>query len=391
MFGGLLVPARDLELFEPRRTRPRQGFLPLAKVAPDVGVRLGYFPFRFVGLEAEGAYMPTTTLDANLPVSLWAVRGHVLAQLPVSSIAPFVLVGGGVFSVASLDPILGTDVDQALHLGIGTKIFINHRLSARLDLRDIISPRRGVDGGATNSLEVLLGLSLVLGRERDRAPEPRRRRSARTPADRDDDGFLDTEDRCPDVPGVAPEGCPAPGDPDGDGYFGADDLCPSDAGIEPHGCPDLDADHDGIPVPDDQCPDAPESFNGYQDDDGCDDEVPSDLQRFNGRLEGINFETGRASLTKASRPVLDEAVGVLNQHPSVRIEVSGHTDNTGSRDVNMRLSSSRAKAVKDYLVEHGVDGSRITTRGAGPDEPIDSNADRGGRANNRRIEFRVLE
>ncbi len=391
-FGGLLVPARDLELFEPRLTRPRQGFMPLASVAPDVGGRLAFFPFRFVGLEVEGAYMPTTTLEDRYAATLWAVRGHVLAQLPVASVAPFVVVGGGVLSVTSEEAILGQDIDQAFHLGIGTKIFINRRLSARLDLRDIISPRRGIDGGGTNSLEVLVGLSLTLGRKRDRDPEPAPEPTPEPPPpDRDGDGFLDTEDRCPDEPGVAPYGCPNPEDPDGDGFFGADDQCPDEPGIAPDGCPDLDADGDGILIPDDQCPDVPETHNGYQDEDGCDDVVPDDIQRFNGRLEGINFDTGRATLTKASLPILDEAVELLGKHPTIRIEISGHTDNTGSREINMRLSTSRSKTVMQYLVDRGIAADRITTRGAGPDEPIDSNATRVGRAQNRRIEFRVLE
>jgi OOP family OmpA-OmpF porin len=190
---------------------------------------------------------------------------------------------------------------------------------------------------------------------------------------------------------VAPDGCPAPDDPDGDGFLAGDDACPDEAGVAPDGCPDRDADRDGVLVPADACPDEPEEFNGFDDGDGCPDEVPDAIQQFSGRLEGVHFELSRSTLTKASLPVLDEAVKVLLQFPSVRIEVSGHTDNSGGRDTNMRLSQARAEAVQKYLVEHGVDAGRIVTRGAGPDEPIDSNATREGRASNRRIEFRVLE
>jgi OmpA-OmpF porin, OOP family len=390
-FGGAVFPARDLELFEPRVARPHQGFLPLATVAPDVGGRLAYFPLRFAGIEAEGAYMPTTTLDDGFGATVWAARGHAVAQLPFASIVPFAVVGGGVLSVTSPRVILGSDIDQAFHLGIGTKIFINRRLMARLDLRDVISPRRGVNAGATNSIEVLLGLSLTLGRKRDRdAVPPADEPPPKTPRDGDGDGFLDADDACPTKAGVAPDGCPAPADPDGDGFL-ADDACPTEAGVAPDGCPGRDADRDGVLVPDDGCPDEAEIFNGFDDDDGCPDDVPDAVKEFAGRLEGVNFELNRSTLTKASLPVLDQAVKVLVEFPSVRIEISGHTDNSGGRDTNMRLSQKRAEAVAKYLVEHGVDSARIVTRGAGPDEPIDSNSTREGRANNRRIEFRVLE
>ncbi|MCA9651582.1 MAG: OmpA family protein [Myxococcales bacterium] len=391
-YGGLMLPARDLELFEPRPNRPRQGFLPLATVAPEVGVRLGYFPLRFLGVEAEGSYLPTSTLKDGYPVSMFAVRGHLIGQLPFASIAPFALFGAGALGMRSNPAVvLGQDVDPAFHLGIGSKLFINRRIVARLDLRDVISPRRGVSGGATNSIEVLLGLSITLGRERDVDRQPEPEPEPTKPDDQDGDGFIDEEDACPTEAGVAPDGCPAASDRDGDGFVDEEDTCPDEAGVEPDGCPDRDADGDGILVPDDQCPQEPESYNGFEDDDGCADEVPDEIQRFSGRLEGINFELSKANLTKDSRPMLDEAVAVLVKYPHIRIEVSGHTDNSGKREVNMRLSQKRADAVKQYLVEHGVDESRIITRGAGPDEPIDSNASADGRANNRRIEFRILD
>jgi len=392
LFGGVLVPARDLELFEPRLTLPDQGFLPLASVAADVGLRAGYFPLRFLGIEAEGVYVPTTTLEAGHRVGLWSVRGHVVGQLPVSSIAPFVLVGAGALGLHSPPVVLGDDVDPSFHLGIGTKVFIDRRIMARLDLRDVISPRRGADAGATNSLEVLLGLSVTLGRERDHeAPPPAPAPAPAPAADGDGDGFLDAEDRCPVQPGVAPDGCPPPADGDGDGFLDDVDACPDRAGIEPDGCPDLDADGDGIDVPTDACPDQPETRNGFEDADGCPDDLPDEVRGFTGAIEGVNFETGKATLEASSHAVLDAAVKVLTDFPSVRVEVSGHTDNRGSREINMALSNERAQTVATYLQEHGIDASRITTRGAGPDEPIDSNASRSGRANNRRIEFRVLQ
>ena len=74
----------------------------------------------------------------------------------------------------------------------------------------------------------------------------------------------------------------------------------------------------------------------------------------------------------------------------MKVEVSGHTDSTGSTTANQTLSQTRAKSVVDYLVAHGVAQSRITSTGYGGTKPVASNATEEGRAKNRRIEFRVV-
>jgi OOP family OmpA-OmpF porin len=80
---------------------------------------------------------------------------------------------------------------------------------------------------------------------------------------------------------------------------------------------------------------------------------------------------------------------VLQEHPSLRIEIAGHTDNAGKHDSNMTLSADRAESVKSYLVGMGVSEDRIVTKGYGPDVPIDTNDTKTGRSNNRRIEFKI--
>ena len=81
---------------------------------------------------------------------------------------------------------------------------------------------------------------------------------------------------------------------------------------------------------------------------------------------------------------------MLKDHPDIRIEISGHTDDRGKDDFNMKLSQDRADAVKSYFTERGIDASRIETRGAGKTEPVESNRTKQGRAKNRRIEFKLL-
>jgi OOP family OmpA-OmpF porin len=391
-YVGMIIPARDVELFRPNLNLPQQGFRPLGKIAPEIGGRVGYFPIRFFGIEIEGGFAPTEEKQFGIPVNMWMARGHLIAQLGLWSVTPFVLVGGGALAVNSSQYALGDDVDPALHVGLGAKFYINRYVALRLDLRDVISPRRGVKEGATNTLEVLLGLSVTLGRKKDK-DEPKPEPQPQPPGDRDGDGFLDPDDKCPDEKGVAPDGCPPPppGDRDGDGFLDPDDKCPDEKGVAPDGCPDKDADKDGILIPDDKCPDEPETRNGFEDADGCPDQVPEELQKFNGTLEGVNFDINKATLRPESKTKLDEAVAVLKKYGTVRVEISGHTDSTGTRDHNMSLSKQRAEAVKQHLVSAGIDSARIETRGAGPDEPIDTNASNAGRAHNRRIEFRVLD
>jgi len=108
-------------------------------------------------------------------------------------------------------------------------------------------------------------------------------------------------------------------------------------------------------------------------------------------LNNIFFETGKAVLTKDSFEELDKLVGIMNDNPTMKIEISGHTDNTGSAVINARLSTERARAVVEYLVSKGIDRSRMTYMGYGPDYPIADNSTPEGRAKNRRVEFKILE
>jgi outer membrane protein OmpA-like peptidoglycan-associated protein len=384
---GVLFPSRAHELFEPDLDLDLQGFRPLQRAAFELGGRIGYFPMRFFGVEAEGAWMPSRTRDIDARVNLWGVRAHGVLQLGLWSITPFVVVGGGVLAVASPREALGSNIDQAFHVGVGAKAYINRWLAARIDLRNTVHPRQGISAGATNSPEVLLGLSFTLGRRRDRdVPAEARPGPALVLSDRDGDGIFDEDDACPDVPGVPPDGCPVE-DRDGDGFPDDEDACPDVPGVEPDGCPPVeDRDGDGFPDDEDACPDEP----GVEPD-GCPDTIPEEVSRFEGTLDGVFFDVGKATLRPQSRTKLDEAADVLKRHPKLQVEISGHTDSTGSRDLNMDLSRNRAESVKAYLVEQGVAADRIRTRGAGPDEPIDSNATKDGRAKNRRIEFRVLD
>jgi OOP family OmpA-OmpF porin len=103
----------------------------------------------------------------------------------------------------------------------------------------------------------------------------------------------------------------------------------------------------------------------------------------------INFQPGSAAIDPSSRGVLDSLASVALRCDRFAIEVAGHTDNQGGRDMNMELSQQRADAVADYLAAQGVARSRLTARGYGPDRPRSTNVSSEGQAANRRIEFYV--
>jgi outer membrane protein OmpA-like peptidoglycan-associated protein len=107
--------------------------------------------------------------------------------------------------------------------------------------------------------------------------------------------------------------------------------------------------------------------------------------------ENILFTVGKATLRAESYPELNRLVRLLNENLSVRIEVSGHTDNTGSSSLNKRLSRERALNVKRYLESQGINPDRIEYAGYGMDNPITPNTTPEGRAKNRRVEIKVIE
>jgi OOP family OmpA-OmpF porin len=105
----------------------------------------------------------------------------------------------------------------------------------------------------------------------------------------------------------------------------------------------------------------------------------------------IEFESGKATLTPSGQAILDEMATALRKVKGKKVEVIGHTDNTGLRESNLALSQSRAEAVRIYLAGKGISQDLVMVSGQGPDRPVAENTSADGRARNRRIEFRVAE
>ncbi len=106
-------------------------------------------------------------------------------------------------------------------------------------------------------------------------------------------------------------------------------------------------------------------------------------------LRNVFFETGKAEIQRASHTELDRLVELLEEVPALTIELSGHTDNQGSEKLNKELSQKRAEAVREYLINEGIDGSRLTAKGYGSEQPVATNKTKAGRQKNRRTEFKI--
>ncbi len=203
--------------------------------------------------------------------------------------------------------------------------------------------------------------------------------------DTDGDGIFDPADRCPhSAKGVRVnmQGCEV--DSDGDGVVDSKDRCPNSAPgivVNGNGC-EVDSDGDGVVNSMDRCQGTP--VNKPVDTVGC--ELKNVIV-----LEGVNFDTGSATLTGPSMSVLDRTAASLTKNPTLVVEVAGYTDNRGRDASNRRLSESRAVSVMNYLITKGVSPASLRAKGYGPDNPVASNDTTAGRAKNRRVELHLLK
>jgi outer membrane protein OmpA-like peptidoglycan-associated protein len=407
------------------------------------GGTLGIFVVRNLALEAEGAYTSTNPEGASgVDVSNTPVRGRLTYHIPLGGFASAIRLGAGY-----VRNMYGQDVDLdddgvtgvvGLRVGLGEKF----ALQADGTLDYVPSPDEDrVDNYSNWGVQV--GGVLLFGNEYDKDKDGVKDKADRCPGtpsgesvdadgcgasqrDSDSDKVNDSADRCPNTAAgasVDAEGCSAEQkDADGDGVSDASDKCPATPRGEPvdaAGCSGSQRDTDGDGVMDnaDKCADTPAGArvdaqgcspeqldtdgDGVSDAvDQCNDTPVGQVvdekgcpKLFEGTartviLEGVTFATGKAELTDESRAILTNVAQSLVANPEVRVEVAGHTDNTGGRRTNMRLSQARADAVKDFLEANGVGADRITARGYGPDTPVASNRTAEGRAQNRRVELK---
>ena len=217
----------------------------------------------------------------------------------------------------------------------------------------------------------------------DRCPSAAGSKEMKGCPDKDGDGVADIDDQCPDQKGtVALKGCP---DSDGDGVADKSDACPTQKGLAQfQGCPDTD--NDGVPDNKDKCP----NQAGPAENAGCPVPKAEEIQKINLSAKSIQFQTGKDIITKNSYAVLDIITEIMQQYPQTLWEIDGHTDNVGDDAKNMDLSNRRAAAVKKYFENKGISADRLKSQGFGETQPIADNKTAAGKAQNRRVEIKLL-
>lgn len=265
--------------------------------------------------------------------------------------------------------------------------------------------------------------------------------------DKDNDGVADKDDLCPrDSGSISMKGCP---DTDSDGVIDNDDVCPDEYGKkELDGCPDIDNDgiadyqdscrlvsglkmYNGCPDSDgdgvidklDKCPTLKGSkiLNGCPDADGdgltdLEDNCPYEVgpienkgcpivvqepnavvltveerKVLNEAFSNLEFETGTSEIKMSSLLSLEELANLLVVKSEYKLSISGYTDNVGNPKNNVKLSQSRANAVKAFLIMKDVAANRLTAKGFGSKNPVADNKTAEGKARNRRVEFKILK
>ena len=418
------------------------------KERAGAGARLslisGYGWSTFI-LEAEGGYSEQKLGLSS--IKYIPARARLLYALPIGSTASLLLGGGGVRNEYMVDSTHSNDWGYTALAGLRIKLgtFMTLRLDAVVDY--IENPVNESDLFPRNiNKSAHAGLSFPLWRSKfvppakekgkwnvtestqaapkeqpkeepkddkkdEAAPPPQapvqvQQQLAMNEPDADRDAVPDSRDLCAaTAPGstVDAQGCQVYRDTDDDGVTDVRDRCPATPHgtlIDGYGCPARpmeavreaparDSDGDGVDDPRDKCPGTPVGVPA--DASGCPIVIPKMEGPRTVTLRGVTFMSGRDELTPSSLVVLDEVAKQLVAVPELKIEIAGHTDSKGTRIRNIRLSLSRAEAVRAYLVMQGVPAERLTARGYGPDKPVASNAGPNGRAMNRRVELRRLD
>jgi len=345
-------------------------------------------------------YLPKTSNTSN------GIAGEAEATInarPVSDnhlFSPFITAGIGAGYYNRLGGYIPVGI--GFQFNIQSQVYIMLQSQYRMTVTSNIIPKN-----LYHSIGIIQNVGNQNQSQVSQLPAP----PAAVVLDRDNDGVLDSLDRCPDSAGLAAlQGCP---DQDGDGIADVDDKCPGVAGLAKYtGCPIPDSDGDGINDEQDKCPNV-SGVARYQgcpvpdtDKDGVNDEedkCPAEagptsnfgcpiidvviMQKIKKDAQNIFFRTGSAQLLARSYTSLKDVLKILKGNRSYKIQIDGYTDDIGDEEKNQKLSESRANSIKEYLVKNGINERRITATGHGEADPVASNNTAAGRAKNRRVEI----
>ncbi len=358
----------------------------------ELGARIGHALFvPWLIPELELAFAPTSTHNnstASAPSILWfeprvQLRFELLQKYRAK---PFIVIGGGSpisFSSAGMTfanpACCGVGIIEDGYIGAGIRVDTRRGFRLRADARVALLPGQPMHAVVAEA-EFGFGVEFALG------AKPAAKQPGDLPVvdaskvDSDGDGIPDVKDKCPDRP------------EDFDGFEDQD------------GCPDIDNDRDGILDIADKCPNVPETYNGFEDEDGCPDTVPPDVAALHGTIEGLLYAEGETGVHDSALPHLQKIAKVLQTHPGVKIVLTGYADDREAKafatpapnepppdigQIAVDLSRARAEAVRQALVNDGIAVERIIVDGVGAEDPVADNSTPKGRLANRRVAIKL--
>lgn len=390
---SLLQVIRDNEFYKTKRMSPGIGISYLEGLSNHVDLNVNLsgaftrYPVPDKPLSNSDKLLLEATFAANIKL---LSDKHFFTPFLVGGIgaskygpyyAAFIPVGFGLQFKIARDFYLQTNSQYRIPVTASSEYHIYHSFGIVAPLKDRKAP------------EPVVVPVVILDRDNDgimdsvdRCPDTAGLANLMGCPDRDGDGIADDQDKCPDEAGLAKyEGCPIP-DTDGDGINDEEDRCVNEKGVARYqGCPIPDTDKDGINDEEDKCP----SRFGPASNSGCPEIAKAVIEKVSFAAKNVFFSTGSYKLLPKSYKSLDEVAKLMGEDESLMIDIDGHTDSQGSSESNQVLSDNRAGAVKEYLVKKGVDASRLKATGYGEDKPVADNKTAAGRAKNRRTEMTV--
>ena len=354
------------------------------------------------GIDAQMHYYPIADPKLFKPYLLagvggvWQGEDSVNLQTPLGIGIDVKIAKNAFFNIQGEYRWSSVDNNSNFHYGIGFKYFFGKKVVDTIPVVPvIITPMDTDQDGILDDADecpTVFGLSAFAGcpdtdsdgvqDSHDDCPTIAGLIEMMGCPDADGDGVKDDADLCPLVPGVAVfSGCP---DTDGDGIEDSKDNCPTVRGLPAFvGCPDTDG--DGTEDSKDRCPKTYGPISNL----GCPVIEAADKEVLTFAMKAVQFQLGKATLVPESGTVLNQIASIMKKYPDYHLTIDGHTDNTGSAEVNKKLSLARAKACYDYLVNKGVPAERMSYNGFGPSKPIADNSTYSGRTLNRRVEFNL--
>ncbi len=359
---------------------------PALRNGPIFGLRVGrqfITPWLFPELEMVVVPTKTTEVGGAEPASVVWLEPRVQVRIelmPQRRVEPFLLIGGGApVSLSSARRTFNSGVTGEGFVGAGLHFDTLKGFAFRMDARLAAQP--AATGTIALEGDVTVGVELTFGVKR-RRPADEEVVTAGPPPDKDEDGFPDKADKCPDRA------------EDTDNFEDGD------------GCPEIDNDNDRVLDIADKCPTENENLNGFADDDGCIDTIPPDVEGLRGTIEGLIYGDGETGVRDSAQRSIDKIAKIMTAQPSIKVVLIGHTDDREAKafvtppeqgqpppnieTIATDLARARAEAVRQALVAAGIPAGRVVIDGVGAEEPVSDNNTAKGRLANRRVEIKLF-